>query len=106
ARAGYLTLVGHAFVQKPSGTAFFYWLWHLDAPILFFGLLGLASSVYRAFRRRAVTSKQRLLLSFLGVLCATALAAPIGGARYLLLVIGVVCLFAGATCDDFIRHHK
>lgn len=104
AKAGHLTLVGDELLQKASSTAYVYWLWHLDAPILFFGLLGLARAAYRACRTRSVPIQHRLLLAFGGVLCATALAAHIAGPRNFLLVIGVVCLFVGATCDEWIQH--
>jgi hypothetical protein len=96
--------VGNELLQKASGTAYVYWLWHLDAPILFFGLLGLARSAYRTCRIRSVPIKHRQLLAFVGVLCATALAAHIAGPRNFLLVIGGVCLFAGVTCDELIQH--
>jgi hypothetical protein len=106
AKRGHLTLVGDELQQKASGTAYVYWLWHLDAPILFFGLLGLAHSAYRTCRTWALPIKHRLLLAFIGVLGATALAAHIAGPRNFLLVIGGVCLFAGVTCDELIRHSQ
>src|SRR4030095_13547224 len=77
AKEGHLTLVGDELLQRPSGTAYIYWLWHLDGPILFFGLLGFAHFAYRTCRTRSVPMKHRHLLAFVGVLCATALAAHI-----------------------------
>jgi len=53
-----------------------------------------------------VTIEQRWLLPYLGVLCAAALASQNGGPRNFLAAIAGICLFAGATCDEFIRGHK
>jgi len=95
-----VALVGHRIFQVPPRWAFFYWLAHLDAPLLVSSALIIPTAFWKAFRNGRLSSKHTYLAVFLAFFLTTALAAHIAGARNLLQFIGVLCLAVGALCDE------
>ena len=94
------TLVGHRIFEVTPRWAVAYWLADLDAPILLFSLVVGIGAMWKAFRRKRLSSKHAYLSVWLAFFLVTALAAHIAGARNLLQFLGVLCLATGALFDE------
>jgi hypothetical protein len=94
------TLVGNLIFERTPRTAAFYWLSHLDAPILASSALVILLTLARTFRERQFSSKHIYILISLAFYLAVALVSYIAGARNLLPVVGVTCLTTGVFFDE------
>jgi hypothetical protein len=94
------TLVGDHIYEFTPRWAAFYWLLHLDAPILVVSAGTLATAFFRAIRARRFSSRHAYFGVCLAFFLGTALTAHIAGARNLLQLVGVLSLATGALFDD------
>jgi hypothetical protein len=94
------TLVGNRVFEVAPRTSTFYWLAHLDAPILAFSAFIVLTAVWKAFRSGRFSAKHKYLLICSGFYAVTMVAAHIAGARNLLQFIGILCVATGALIDE------
>lgn len=102
--SGIATLIDHRFVENAPRSAFFYWLTHLEAPILVISACVIVSATLRAWKTNQLSSKHTYLGVFLFFFLATALSAPAAGARNLLQFLGVLSIVTGALFDNAVAH--
>jgi hypothetical protein len=94
------TLVGDEIFEFTPRWAVFYWLLHLDAPILVVSAGVILTAFFRAFRTRQFSPRHVYLGVCLAFFLGTAVTAHIAGARNLLQFVGVLCLATGALFDE------